>query len=75
VNRIQAERIEWFEGFAIRKLGLRELRVGVSDFEIRRERIRAAIMAGKLADTQPGKTGDTRSWGELYRAVYGLELI
>jgi len=73
MNRLQAERIEWFEGFAQRRLGVDFAR-GLTDVNDRRELIRAAILDAKLADAQPGKTGDTRSWRELYRAVYEQDL-
>jgi hypothetical protein len=74
VRRQEAERCTWFEGFAAHKLGIADLNIGLSDFEIRRQRIRAKIISSNLQDVAPGAPHDLRTWSQLYAAVYGRDL-
>jgi hypothetical protein len=72
MSLFEDQRREWFEGYVQRKLGIR-IDEGDTTIEIRRERIRQALITAKLGDVVPSETSG-RTWGELFEVVYSDKL-
>lgn len=64
------------EAWIARRLHRPDLFAGVTTAEERRERVRAAILDGRMAEAIAGKRRDAscESWSQLFHRVYGEPL-